>query len=408
MESRLNIKNYNCVPFLCLFVSLIFGYSVFAQAPKGSGGRPPAKKHKVIQSGTLKLVPNSINLSRPNQVEIKIVGERRNIVSNGIPSHEVGQFPNCGNPHQISEQKYSFRPEVKPRWTGDRQRLRSGQSFGVAINGIPFDPLAAEFFEGIRNSKWRYEALSGAIELGVDQNHAHVQPTGAYHYHGLPWGLLKELAFDPKRHSPLVGWAADGYPIYALVGFINKKNGQQGIQKWKSSYQLKNGERPKSFSDPGGYYDGTFIADYEYVAGSGDLDECNGLKTGTPEFPGGTYAYFLTETWPVIPRCFRGVPSVTFDKSRGGPSFKRSKRPKMDCGPSQGYKRGKKEHEKKGSHQRSREAPPHIKRAAQKLGVGVDELRRALGPPPPDFEGAAKKLGMSVKKLRKIVGRPKR
>ena len=150
MESRLNIKNYNCVPFLCLFGSLTFGYSVFAQAPKGFGGRPPAKKHKVIQSGTLKLVPNSINLSRPNQVEIKIVGERRNIVSNGIPSHEVGQFPNCGNPHQISEQKYSFRPEVKPRWTGDRQRLRSGQSFGVAINGIPFDPLPPSITSGVR------------------------------------------------------------------------------------------------------------------------------------------------------------------------------------------------------------------------------------------------------------------
>ena len=66
------------------------------------------------------------------------------------------------------------------------------------------------------------------------------------------------------------------------------------------------------------------------------------------------------------------------------------------------------EREKKGSHRRGRKASLHIKRAAQKLGISVDELRRALGPPPPDFEGAAKKLGMSVKKLRKIVGRPKR
>ena len=38
---------------------------------------------------------------------------------------------------------------------------------------------------------------------------------------------------------------------------------------------------------------GVFLEDYEYVKGHGDLDEHNGRFAKTPEFPEGTYAYFL-------------------------------------------------------------------------------------------------------------------
>ena len=51
---------------------------------------------------------------------------------------------------------------------------------------------------------------------------------------------------------------------------------------------------------------GTFTQDYEYVAGSGDLDECNGRFGVTPEFPAGIYAYYATQSWPYLPRCWRG------------------------------------------------------------------------------------------------------
>ena len=66
--------------------------------------------------------------------------------------------------------------------------------------------------------------------------------------------------------------------------------------------------RPAAARGPGGSYDGAFVQDYNFVAGAGDLDECNGRMCITPEFPRGTYAYFLTEDWPVIPRGFRGTP----------------------------------------------------------------------------------------------------
>ena len=109
----------------------------------------------------------------------------------------------------------------------------------------------------------------------------------------------------------LVGYAADGFPIYALYGYSDGQDSGATIIENTSSYRLKSGERPSDGGNPGGHYDGTFSADYEYVPGSGTLDECNGRFTVTPEFPEGTYAYFLTAEWPVVPRMVRGVPDAS-------------------------------------------------------------------------------------------------
>ena len=59
------------------------------------------------------------------------------------------------------------------------------------------------------------------------------------------------------------------------------------------------------------------IQDYEFAEGTGDLDECNGRFCITPEFLEGTYAYFLTEAWPVIPRAFRGTPVLLKERGHG-------------------------------------------------------------------------------------------
>ena len=192
--------------------------------------------------------------------------------------------------------------------------------FGIAVNGVLFDPGTAEFYMGDRGADWNYEALGGSVLLGLDANHGHVQPNGSYHYHGLPTGLLKKLGVNPKEHSPLVGYAMDGYPVYALYGYKNPKDPKSGIKKMSSSFRLKKGERP---NPPGGKYDGAFSKDYQYVKGLGDLDMCNGLFTVTDEFPKGTYAYFLTEDWPVIPRYFKAEPL----RLRGGPGHPRGGRP---------------------------------------------------------------------------------
>ncbi len=188
------------------------------------------------------------------------------------------------------------------------------QPFGIAINGVLFDPGAAEWWNGDRASGWQYEPLAGGGMLGVDRSHAHVQPNGAYHYHGIPVALVYALT-DGKERMALVGWAADGFPIYNPIGYADPKDAASAPKGLKSSYRVKKGTRP---SGPGGAYDGTYVADYEYVAGSGDLDECNGMAGVTPEYPKGIYHYVLTEEFPFVPRMYRGTPDPSFN-THGGP-----------------------------------------------------------------------------------------
>lgn len=258
-----------------------------------------------------------------NRVTITITGGERLIQANGLPDHAPGKFPRPGNPNSLSAQNYSFHVPVKPQVAG--ATVSSARWwFGVAVNGVPFEPGTAEFWNGERGSMWNYEARGGFINLGLDENNAHVQPTGAYHYHGLPTGLIARLGGDGKRML-LVGWAADGFPIYTAYGYIDSKNTNSPLKKMRSSYRVKAGERPDG---PKGKYDGRFTADFEYVAGLGDLDQCNGRFGVTPEYPAGIYHYYLTDEFPYISRLFRGTPDPSFQKrgpgpgqGRGGPGF---------------------------------------------------------------------------------------
>lgn len=248
-----------------------------------------------------------------NEVTIRIVGERRVIDSNGIPDHDTGRFPNRNNPNAIEEQDYALSMPLEPK-PANRPAEVGHNLFGVALNGVVFDPATAEYYRGDR--EWNYEALSGAVDLGLDDHHAHVQPNGAYHYHGLPTGLFLRLS-GGRKEMTLIGWAADGYPIYGLHGYEDPGDATSGVKVLRSSYRLKKGRREDRGS-PHGEYDGSFTADYEYVEGSGDLDECNGRTGVTPEFPAGTYHYVLTRDYPFIPRFFHGTPDPSFAKRPPG------------------------------------------------------------------------------------------
>jgi hypothetical protein len=80
----------------------------------------------------------------------------------------------------------------------------------------------------------------------------------------------------PNGHSPLIGFAVDGWPIYGPVGWKNVDN-KTGVLL-ANSYTGAN----DSAGNPA------------YVEGSGDLDECNGLVSPTPEFPEGIYHYVMS------------------------------------------------------------------------------------------------------------------
>lgn len=96
---------------------------------------------------------------------------------------------------------------------------------------------------------------------------------------------------DSTNHSPIIGWAYDGNPIYGPYGYEKKTGGS--VKQLKSAYveeSSKKNNRPSSF--PPGF----FVEDFTYVNSSDDLvlDENNGRFCITPEFPNGVYAYFTT------------------------------------------------------------------------------------------------------------------
>lgn len=250
-------------------------------------------------------------LTDTNRVLLTLRSDQRVIEANGIPDHVPGQFPNRGNPNRISEQQHKFTIPAKPKVAEKTTSANFGW-FGVALNGVPFESGTAEFW----SRDWKYEAIGGSVNLGLDEHLAHVQPTGAYHYHGLPTGLITKLGGDGKKMLQ-IGWAADGFPIYTSYAPADAKDLKSALKKMRSSYQLKKGARPALPAGPGGTYNGEFTADYEFVPGSGDLDECNGRFGPTPEFPQGTYYYCITAEFPFASRLWRGTPDASFQK--GGP-----------------------------------------------------------------------------------------
>ncbi len=246
------------------------------------------------------------------KVSIKIENGYRLMESNGIPDHQPGEFPRRGNPNKIQSQSYRFRIPLSPK-ASETPVQRGGYWWGVAINGVPFEPGTAESWNNDMRSGWRYEAATGFLNLGLDENNAHVQPNGAYHYHAMPTGLVNKHGGDEKTML-LVAWAADGFPVYTDQAHVEAKNAKSTLRKMKSSYQLKKGTRPTPPAGPGGDYDGRFTQDFTYVAGSGDLDECNGRFGVTPEFPQGTYYYCISKDFPFVARLWRGEPDASFRK----------------------------------------------------------------------------------------------
>lgn len=272
-----------------------------------------------------------------SRVNIRAEGEKRVIESNDIPNHETGRFPNPGNPNSIRAQNLHYEVPLHP--VAAPAPVNAGHMvFGVAVNGVRFDPATAEFWRRDFSSIWNEEAIyQGRGQLGMDWSNAHVQPSGAYHYHGIPAGLIKQL--HGENSMVLVGWAADGFPIYGPLAHQDAKNAASPLVKMKSSYRLKSGNRPGGESGPGGTYDGKYTPDYEYAPGSGDLDECNGRFGVTPEFPQGTYYYVTTAEFPYIPRKFHGVPDSTFHERPpgGGPGGPGGPRGPGRFGPPPGF-----------------------------------------------------------------------
>lgn len=240
--------------------------------------------------------------------------DSRTITTNSIPNHLVGQFPNRNNPNTISAISRTYTIDLTPKIANSPTALtRNGRPryvFGILFSGNELDPIAAEYFTGSsgRNFDWNESPLSNNVNLGTDCNNAHVQPSGKYHYHGVPSAFLASLGVDGTKMVK-IGYAADGFPIYYKYIFDESTG---AIIEVNSSYQLKTKERGGDGNTaPDGCPDGTYVQDYEYVEGLGPLDACNGMIGKTPESDL-EYFYVLTDNWPSSPMCLMGTPSNDF------------------------------------------------------------------------------------------------
>jgi len=106
------------------------------------------------------------------------------------------------------------------------------------------------------------------------------------------------------KHSPILGWAFDGNPIYGPYGYEDPTDQNSGVRRLRTSFALKpnivfdenTNPNPSRIDGPSltDYPAGSFVDDYFYNFQSGDLDNYNGRFCKTPEFPDGIYAYFIT------------------------------------------------------------------------------------------------------------------
>ena len=246
-----------------------------------------------------------------------------------VPGYNIG--PWASNPNQPANQNlvYKFsRNAVQNTGTAIYPGLGN---IGLWSNGVGiFNPKDGQYWNsgtgaftmgatttGFNRNALVYEGVSFDNCLG------HPAPGGAYHNHVNPKCLYD--ATLTTAHSPIIGFALDGFPVYGAYGYATPTNSLSAIKRMTPSFVLSastgsvllGANSASAASTPttatsrlngppvnGTYPLGNMLEDHIYVAGSGDLDFHNGRYCVTPEYPNGTYAYFVTidaTGYPVYP-----------------------------------------------------------------------------------------------------------
>jgi hypothetical protein len=287
-------------------------------------------------SGNSMVIPDNVEA---NVQSVQYSNSWAYISTNGIPAYPTGPFLD-GNPSLATDQNAIFKIPLNPTQNTGTPTPTTGGNIGVFINGVAlFDYRDGVAWNTSTNSlcgglpgmspcpggpgtsqSWNRDAVL-AEKAGFDCSKGH-PAMGNYHHHQNPSAFNLDLtvisnicdlyaadglyAIDVNTHSPLIGFAYDGFPIYGAYGYTNS-DGTGGNTRIKSGYQLRNitvrthwadgtdvsDGPPVSSTYPLGY----FREDYEFIAHPGQsdyLDEHNGRFCITPEYPNGIYCYFAT------------------------------------------------------------------------------------------------------------------
>lgn len=157
--------------------------------------------------------------------------------------------------------------------------LQIGENYNNQIKNENVKPLNT--FVDVNANKFRFFKTPAALQFF----------TGYLDYEsGQDYISYKLIRTGPDGHSPLLGYAFDGYPIYGPLGYnieSNVYNDSATTIEEQSNFTVK---LMKSSYTGGIDSEGNPI----YVQGSGDLDICNGIFSKTPEFPEGIFHYVCT------------------------------------------------------------------------------------------------------------------
>jgi hypothetical protein len=205
-----------------------------------------------------------------------------------VPSYSIG--PWTANPNTPVNQNFVYKFTRTPQQnTGAPTTVGMGHT-GVWTNGVSIFNVS----DGMSNNNagvWNRNAYFWE-GISFDDCLGHPAPNGEYHHHVSPRCLYNIT--DSTKHSPIIGYAFDGYPVYGAWAYTNT-NGTGTFKRMRSSYTTTTtATRTNGPAVNSTYPVGCFMEDYVFISGAGDLDFRNGRFCVTPEYPSGTYAYFVT------------------------------------------------------------------------------------------------------------------
>ena len=153
--------------------------------------------------------------------------------SHNLPNHPTAVFPDRwraldGNPNYIQEQRQTWQIPLEPQVNPNHVAIDRTTTTGPSPAGRSASPSTA-WSSSTRSTPTSVEAI-----WRLDRCCGHPSPGFEYHYHKYPVCVKSPWTDDGTAHSPLIGFAFDGFPIYGpyeSAGELAKDSHQEPAQR---------------------------------------------------------------------------------------------------------------------------------------------------------------------------------